>query len=241
MHLSATAFALAVLVAVLGGAVQGTVGFGLNLVAVPLVGLLQPAAVPGAFYVIGLPVSLVMAWHERTHIDWPGVRQILVGRVPGTLAGLAILIALSAPTRLVAVGLLVVVAALVSARTPRIHLTRPVRLAAGFATGVTGTVAGVDGPALAIVHQHEPPERMRPTFGVVFSVGGVMSLIVASVQGSVEAWQVALSVALMPGLLAGLLIARRIRPHVAPERFRVAVLVLVVAGGLSAVVRGLML
>mgnify|MGYP003325928159 FL=1 len=241
MHLSPAAFALAILVAIVGGTVQGTIGFGINLIAVPLIGLLQPAAVPGAFYVIGLPVSLTMAYREREHIDWEGVWQLLAGRVPGTVAGLLLLTWLAASTRLIAVGALVVVAAAASARAPRIRLTRRVRVGAGVVTGITGTLAGVDGPALAIVHQHEPPQRLRPTFAVVFATGGVMSLVVASAQGSVEWWHVELSTALMPGLFLGLALAGVVRDRIDAERFRSAVLTFVFLGGISAVIRGLML
>ncbi len=47
MHVSATEFILLALVAAAGGAVQGSIGFGQNLVLVPIVALVVPEAVPG--------------------------------------------------------------------------------------------------------------------------------------------------------------------------------------------------
>src|SRR5205807_2547190 len=66
VHVSTTEFILLALVAATGGAVQGSIGFGQNLVLVPIVALIVPEAVPGALVALGVPLTVIMAareWH----------------------------------------------------------------------------------------------------------------------------------------------------------------------------------
>ena len=90
MHVSATEFILLALVAATGGAVQGSIGFGQNLVLVPIVALVVPEAVPGALVLLGIPLTLIMAAREWHGVDWPGLGWIVLGRVPGTVVGVLI-------------------------------------------------------------------------------------------------------------------------------------------------------
>jgi uncharacterized membrane protein YfcA len=70
---------LAVLAAVtVGSAVQGTLGFGSNLLAVPVLALFEPAAVPAATTMMAVPLASSMALAERGHVDWHGVGWLSV-------------------------------------------------------------------------------------------------------------------------------------------------------------------
>ena len=53
-----------------GALCQGTVGFGLNLIAAPIVGLVVPGLLPAAMVAVGTPLSIAIALREREHIDW---------------------------------------------------------------------------------------------------------------------------------------------------------------------------
>ena len=53
--------------------VQGAVGFGLNLVVVPVVAVLEPAALPAAMIIIALPMTAGSAIREPSHTDLSGV------------------------------------------------------------------------------------------------------------------------------------------------------------------------
>lgn len=240
MHLTAAQLVVALAVMVFGGFVQGIIGFGSSLIAVPIVGLMQPKAVPGAFFLVSLPLTVFMAFHEREHIDWTGVRWMLTGRVPATLVGLVLLAVLDAPARLAAVGIVVLAGTLASAVAPPIPLTRANRIAAGTVTGVTGTIAGIDGPPLALLYRHSRPEVVRPTLSVMFAIGGLLSIAVALPQGVVHVWHLALSAVLVPALFAGLALARPVRHRVPLHAFRIMVLVVAGLAGVSAVLRGLL-
>lgn len=70
-----------------GALVQGAVGFGMALVAAPLLVLIRPQLVPGPLLVSGLALTLLVARRERDSIDLLGVKWGLVGRVPGVAIG----------------------------------------------------------------------------------------------------------------------------------------------------------
>ena len=110
------------LAVVVGAVVQGVLGFGLALLAVPVLAWLAPQTVPVGILVAVMPLVVVSALRERAHVDLRGIGWALVGRVPGGAAG-AVAVALL-PVRglqlLVAatVGLAVVAAVLADGRRP---------------------------------------------------------------------------------------------------------------------------
>ncbi|MGF1663232.1 MAG: TSUP family transporter [Kineosporiaceae bacterium] len=77
------------LAVVAGAAVQGVLGFGLALVAVPVLAWLAPSTVPVGILVAVLPLVVVAALRERAHLDVRGLAVALVGRVPGGAVGAA--------------------------------------------------------------------------------------------------------------------------------------------------------
>jgi uncharacterized membrane protein YfcA len=91
------ALLLAGLVVAVGALVQGTVGFGLALVAAPLLAILDPALVPVPLLVVtAAHVPARAAPRARRH-DWPGVGWALLGRLPGI--GLGVLAVATLPPR----------------------------------------------------------------------------------------------------------------------------------------------
>ena len=79
---------LAVAVAA-GAVVQGSIGFGYALVAVPAMVLLFPWAVPVTPLLLALPMTLLMSAREWRSIDLGGFALITGGRLVGTVAGVA--------------------------------------------------------------------------------------------------------------------------------------------------------
>ncbi len=65
--MSGTELALAIAVVALGAAVQGSVGFGANLVAAPLLTLIDPSLVPVPIVVAALASRLLTGRLDRGH------------------------------------------------------------------------------------------------------------------------------------------------------------------------------
>ena len=53
-----------------GATVQATVGFGLGLVAAPVLLLIEPMLVPGPLMASGVILTLLMAYRERQDLDF---------------------------------------------------------------------------------------------------------------------------------------------------------------------------
>lgn len=223
--------------AVLGGAVvQGTVGFGLALLAAPVMALADPALVPGTLLLVTSVMSVFSAVRERTDVDWPGLRWALLGRVPGTAIGTAAVLALSARALSLAVAIVVLAAVGLSLLSWRPHPTPGALLAGGLVSGVTGTATSIGGPPLAILYQHSSGPRVRSTLAAYFVVGSALSAASLVLAGRIRGAHVIGALALLPFMALGFLLSGPLRPRVDAGRTRGAVLVLAAA---SAAVLGL--
>ncbi|MCG8531431.1 MAG: sulfite exporter TauE/SafE family protein [Desulfovibrionales bacterium] len=76
----------------IGGFVNGVAGFGAALIAMPLVTTMVPLnlAVPSCT-ILGMALSLQMAWTYRKHIDFDKLKYIYIGTIPGAIAGITMM------------------------------------------------------------------------------------------------------------------------------------------------------
>jgi uncharacterized protein len=231
---------LAVLAAVtVGSAVQGTLGFGANLLGVPVLALFEPAAIPAATTMMAVPLASTMALAERGHVDWPGVGWLMVGRLPGTVVGAAIVAVVAASTLSVLAGAAVLVAVTLSVVTTTVVVNRRTTAAAGLASGIMGTATSIGGPPLALLYQHHEGPVLRSTLAVTIGVGTVISLGGQAIAGAVHGWQLLLALSLLPGVAVGLLLGRIVSRRVDERWLRPAVLGFATAAALLAIGRGL--
>ncbi|MEC9482027.1 MAG: TSUP family transporter, partial [Halomonas sp.] len=77
----------------LGAFVQRATGFGLAVIGTPLILMLDPRLVPTVLVMFGLLVALMMVGTYRREVRLGAVGMALVGRVPGTLLGVWLLLA----------------------------------------------------------------------------------------------------------------------------------------------------
>ena len=70
---------------VFGSLVQASIGFGLGLIAAPLLLLIDSRLVPGPLMASGIVLTILVAYRERAAIDFAGLRFALGGRILGTL------------------------------------------------------------------------------------------------------------------------------------------------------------
>jgi len=219
--------------------IQGVVGFGSSLLAVPIVAMIAPAALPGAMVFPSVPMTLAMAFNEREHVDGRGSRLITLGRLPGTAVGVAIVALVSREILTIGIGSIVLAAVCVSIFAAHLHpgVTRSTAAVTGFLTGITGTAAAIDGPPLALLYQHHPQSVFRATLATQFAIGTVFSLTGLLVAGQLHGWQVLLGVSLMPSFLLGFLLSAPIRRRLHSRNLRPAVLAIAALTGVAAILR----
>ena len=239
IHPSAFEHLLTPPAATVGAAVQGTLGFGSNLLAVPVVALFEPAAVPAATTMLALPLATGMAIGERAHVDWHGVGWLMVGRIPGTGVGAPIVAVVAASTLSVLAGAAVLVAVVLSVVTTTVPVNRGTTVAAGVASGVMGTATSIGGPPLALLYQHHEGAVLRSTLAVTIGLGTVISLAGQALAGAVAGWQVLLALSLVPGIGAGLALSRLVSGRLDERWLRPAVLAFATAAAVLAIWRGL--
>jgi uncharacterized protein len=222
-----------------GALVQGGIGFGMNLVVVPVVALVEPQALPGVAVLLGLPLSVTMFRHEPHHVDWTGLRWIITGRVPGTLLGAWIVTAVSALTLSAIAGGAVLAAVAMSVVGLHARIAPRSCLAAGAASGVMNTTAGIGGPPVALLYQHEDGPVVRSTLAAVFFVGTVLSIATLAVTGSLPWWQVRFGVLLAPAAVLGAVASRPLKPLLDAGWLRPAVLCFAAASAVMTIANAL--
>lgn len=226
--------------AVAGGAVQAALGFGGSFILVPVVAVLLPDALPGAVLLGLQPLVAWVAWRDRAAIDGGAFRRITLGRVPGTLAGTAV-VAL-APTRVLTVVIAVVLLVAVVAATLgwTLRATATTQGLAGVASGFTGTAAALGGPPLALLYRNATGADRRGTMSAVFVVGNVLGLATLAVVGEFGPGDVPTGALLGAGLLGGALLVAPVVRRSGDEVLRRAVLAWAAVGAVTAIGRALL-
>jgi uncharacterized membrane protein YfcA len=234
----ATIVIISVAVAI-GAVIQGSIGFGYALVAVPALVLLLPWAVPVTPLLLALPLTTLMSAREWRSIDFDGFLLITLGRLLGTTAGVALLVLVPRGSLSTLTGLLIVAAALASFFKPSFQVRNSTRLTGGVASGVVGTVAALGGTPLALVYQDRSGAELRSTLSVSFVVGIAMSLVGLGLAGKVEVRHFVLALELLPGLLVGLWASRWVVKRLNERWLRPAVLTFAAVAGVAIILVGL--
>jgi hypothetical protein len=220
-----------------GSIVQGGIGFGGNLLAVPVLVLLDPEFIPGPALIGSLSLTLMMIAREPGDGDWPRVFPALVGRVPGTFMGAAVVALLStdALTWFFAVGILITVA--ISASGVHVTPTRANLFGGGLASGFMATTIAVGGPPMALVLQSSEGPIVRRTLARFFAVGVGFSFVALATFGEMDLTDVGRGLALIPGTAIGLLLSGRVARYLDRGYTRPAVLILSAIAAVAALVR----
>jgi hypothetical protein len=210
------------------------VGFGMNLIAAPILAVLDPDLVPGPALVAALALTILVAHRERASVDRRGVSFALVGRVPGTILGAALIASIPEDGVTITVGLAVLLAVGLNLVKLGLRPNPPTLLVAGVVSGFASTVSSVGGPPMAVVYANEPGPVIRGSLSAIFVVGAAMSIAALVAVGDFGEKEALASVLLLiPGTL-GFLGSRWVAGHVDRGRTRVAVLVVALLGALTA-------
>ena len=237
VEVSMAAFAFVLVMVALGALIQGSIGFGLGFAAAPAMTLIRPEAVPATLLILTIPMVVIIALRERDSINVRGFLLITAGRIPGTLAGVLILVAVPASLLAVVLGLLILAGVTMSVVGTRFKLRARNQLVAGFFSGIMGTAAGIGGPPVALVYQDRPGAELRSTLSLAFVVGVIMSLVALIIAGKVEEWHVLFAFELLPGLLLGLLASNFAAPFLDKRWLRPTILTFATVSAVVVIVK----
>ena len=222
-----------------GALVQGSIGFGLNLLAAPVLILIDPHYVPVPVIIVSLVLNVLLCARNRGHRPWHQMRWPMVGAVPAMVLGAAAVAVVDERFLEIGFGLVVLagVAAGASGRHPP-HTDRNL-IVVGAASGFMGTTTGVGGPPMALLFQHTEGTQLRASLLRFFLFTSFVSLGLLTAFGEVHRHDLALAASLAPGTAAGFLIAPHLSRVLDRGYVRHAVLAVSAVSAAVVLVRGL--
>jgi len=223
----------------LGSFVQTAIGFGLAIVAAPLLFLVSPDYVPAPICLVALFISLLNAFKHRTSVEIGGLKMALIGRVPGSIAGGVLLVMVSTDLLALWLGFLVLFAVAVSLLPFRVEPT-PMRMGiAGFFSGFFGTSSAIGGPPMALLLQHQEANQLRGNLSAFFVFSSIISLIIQMPAGFLTLHHLWITVPLIPAAWVGYKLAMMTTQSLPKEKIRIGALLLCSISGATAVWQGL--
>ena len=186
-----------------GALVQGCVGFGVGVFGAPIVAAVDPSLMPELVLVVGVVLPVVMLRGEWRSADFHGLRWALLGRFPGVVAGVYVVVVRSAEELGVVIALAVMLAVALSLVSVRLPKTPAVLTSVGAISGLTGTAAGIGGPPMAVVYQDGEGHEVRATLSAFFALGAAVSLALLALAGEVGQRAVLSGLAMMPFIILG--------------------------------------
>ena len=206
----------------LGAAIQGSVGFGMNLIALPLLMALDERLVPAPLLIAHLVLVAFLSTIEWRQIDRSILVPAVIGAIPGTVLGMLAITLMNrdvfvAFTAAVLIGGIAAVAA--RAKVPRTPVVVGV---VGAVCGLCGTTTSVNGPPLGMLMiGGSHLAAIRSTLAVFLLLSTVFSLVALYLGGRFTGSTLGLAASLVPGTLAGLgvskLVLRAAGHRIAPR------------------------
>jgi len=240
--------ALVALATFAGATLQSATGFGYALLAGPATfAVFQPAEAITILLALGTVLNLLIMAGERreSSIRRGELVIVLAFSVPGVVAGIFILIAISKPALQVIVGAAVLVAVAIQVQRGRAQsagVSAGAQAVAGLAAGTLTTTTATAGPPLVLLLERvgASPEEFRDTMAALLlglNILGAIALVAAG--GRAELPDVSLLALLVLVIALGRIFGRLIFDRLEADSFRRAGLVLIVASGIGSIAAGL--
>ncbi len=222
-----------------GAALQGSIGFGFNIVAVPVLALLDPDLTPIPTIVMGIPLTAMTFRRERHHADLHQFPWLIAGRLPGAFLGAALLASVSRRFLDGFIAIVVLGAVVIIGSGATITKTRFTKFAVGLTSGITGAASAIGGPPLALLYHRDRGPVIRASLALIFLIGQFTNLVALGVAGQLSWRPVQLAFVLMPAMFAGYLLSGGLRERVEGAPLRIGALTISSAAGLLLLARTL--
>ncbi|MFV0575987.1 MAG: sulfite exporter TauE/SafE family protein [Vibrio sp.] len=223
----------------LGSFVQSAIGFGLAVVAAPLLFIVSPEYIPAPVVMVALFNSLFNAYKYRNNISLGGLKMAIYGRIPGSILGGVLLVYVSSAALSLWLGVMVLVAVLVSFLPFRLEPT-PNRMAiAGLLSGFMGTSSSIGGPPMALILQHQEAASLRGNLAAFFVFSSMISLVVQFFIGYLTLDHLILTIPLLPMGWLGYVAAQMVVKYISKDWIRLFTLVICLVSSITAIMRGL--
>lgn len=226
ISLDLVTFGLAFIIIFLGALTQSLIGFGLAVVASPLLYLVNPSLVPAPVIMMGFSISLMTLFRERNALEFNGLQYALLGRIPGGLLGASLLLFAPQAVLGLAIATIVALAVLLSLLKFSIPVNRRSLFAAGIVSGIFGNIAAIGGPPLAILLSGKDAKQFRAALSAFFIFSSTIALLILALAGLLTAYHFYISLLLLPAVFFGYLVAGRLVGQIDKNKTRSMTLIL---------------
>ncbi len=225
--------------AAVGSTVQGAVGFGANLLAAPILVLIDPVFAPGPVTISSLVLNVVLIARSRATGARPDrrIRFAIAGLVPGVaLAGVVVAVVSQRGLALL-LAAATLAGVLVAAAGREVRVTPGALFGAGATSGLMGTVSGIGGPPIALLYQRADGPTVRGTLPRFFLAGGLLAIPALTAAGRLGGDELVAAAVLLPGTLAGAALSAVVARRLNDRAIRPVVLALSALAGLAVIAR----
>ncbi len=208
LPISLTTPGIAYGVVIAGTILQGSMGFGLGTLAVPVLLLVDPIFIPGPLLCLAFVLTMLLYRREKQAVLLQDIKWGVVGRVPGTLAG-ALLLAFIPPNYFtLLIGLLVLAALALIYAGFRLPITTGNLIRVGALSGFMSTTASIGGPPMAMLYYEQAGPRLRGTLSGIFIFGTLMALMALALIGRLGLAELLVAWCMVPALGIGFFVSR---------------------------------
>ena len=197
------------------GFVQGLTGFGSALVAIPLLSLLMDVktAVP-LCTLNGMIITMYLGWRLRNHLHWHRIWPLLLGSLPGVLAGVTLLKKVDSAAIRTGIGLLLISYSVFNllVRPRPVNPGRSWAILAGFLTGAIGAAFSAGGPPVIIYTSMTSWKKdvIKATLSGFFVLNGVVTVTVHAASGITTRTVLGYFAVAAPCVLAGTILGSQV-------------------------------
>ncbi len=218
--------AIMIMVVFAAGFIQGAIGFGSALLAVPILSLFMPIKTVVPFTVLnGLLVTAALCWHLRCDLRRELILPLVCGCVPGVAVGTVILSRAPADVLQLLLGIFVLLYVIYALAARGERLRRPsssLGFVAGFGTGAIGAAFSAGGPPTIIYLSalDRSAVEIKATFAGFFFITGIMIALSHLGAGLMTAGVLYLFAVSAPAVFCGVHFGERLSRRVDDRRYR---------------------
>ena len=231
---------IACVIITFASAIQTAIGFGLALIAVPMLLLINPDMVPAPILLVAFVQLSLNSWAHRKHINWQPLAYAFIGRIPGTVLAAWALTATGLAGIQIFIGLAVLMAVAISLGNWNIAGSNINHFWAGSVAGFTGTTSAIGGPPIALLYQHEQGDKVRANLSAFFVLGSIMSFAGMAWAGAVTQQSFYFAALFIPAATVGFWLGIKTKHWLQPRFMRPAILILCGSSGLTVLWQALM-
>lgn len=234
-----TTLLLASIIIFMGSLTQGLIGFGLAVVASPLLYIVDPRLVPVPVILMGFFIASLTLLRQRNRLKFNGIQYALLGRIPGGIIGVVLLILAPQPILGLAIAIIVAATVILSFLKFNIGINRLSLFVAGVLSGIFGNIAAIGGPPVAILLAGKEANQLRADLSTFFVFSSMISLIILGVAGFVNMTQLLLSLMLSPSMILGHFISGKLVQRINKDQIKTFTLILCTISALTLMVKSL--